>query len=128
MDRDRETIVAEIVRRDPRYRAEAYTFVLEALDFTIQRREKGQKHVSGVQLLEGFRDLAVETFGLLARAVLSEWGITKTEDVGTIVFHMIEEDLLQKTADDCRDDFRDVFDFEEALESGFRETLAKVAI
>jgi uncharacterized repeat protein (TIGR04138 family) len=76
----------------------------------------------------GFRDLAIETFGLLARAVLSEWGITRTGDVGTIVFHMIEEDLLQKTADDCRDDFQDVFDFEEALESGFRETLAKVAI
>lgn len=128
VDRDRDQILQDIVRRDPRFRVEAYTFVLEALDFTIQRREKGQKHVSGVQLLEGFRDLAIETFGLLARAVLSEWGITRTDDVGTIVFHMIEEDLLQKTADDCRDDFHDVFDFEEALESGFRETLAKVAI
>lgn len=128
MERDRDQILSDIVRRDPRFRAEAYAFVLEALDYTIQRREQGQKHVSGAQLLEGFRDLALDTFGLLARAVLSEWGITRTDDVGDMVFHMIEEDLLQKTADDTREDFHDVFSFDEAFEDGFRATLAKVAI
>lgn len=128
MDRDRDQIVASIVQRDPRFQAEAYAFVLESLDFTIQRRQKGPKHVGGAQLLEGLRDLAVAQFGLLARTVLTEWGVRTTDDVGQIVFHMIEEDLLQKTADDSIDDFHDVFDLEESLESGFRETLAKVSI
>ena len=128
MERDRDDVLREIVRRDPRFPEQAYTFVLEALDFTIRRRGKGRKHVGGVELIEGFRDLALETFGLLARAVFAEWGISRTGDVGAIVFRMIEEDLLQKTADDRLEDFEDVFDFEETFENGFRETLAKVAI
>jgi uncharacterized repeat protein (TIGR04138 family) len=128
VDRDRDDVMREIVQRDPRFRLEGYTFVLEALDFTIQRREKGKKHVSGPELLEGFRDLAIAQFGLLARAVLSEWGVHRTDDVGEMVFHMIEEDLLQKTADDHLEDFRGVYDFHDAFELGFRETLAKVAI
>ena len=128
MDRDRDDVIREIVARDARYRAQAFAFVLESLDFTIGRRGKGRKHVSGPELLEGFRDCAIESFGLLARAVLSEWGITKTDDVGEIVFLMIEEDLLQKTADDRREDFYGVFDFAEAFEDGFRATLARVTI
>jgi uncharacterized repeat protein (TIGR04138 family) len=128
MSKDRDDVVREIVRRDARYRAEAYAFLLEALDFTIQRRGKGRKHVSGPELLEGFRDFAVQQFGLLARAVLAEWGITTTDDVGEMVFALIEEDLLQKTADDRREDFHALFDFVEAFDREFRATLSAVAI
>ena len=56
MSKDRDDVVREIVRRDARYRAEGYAFLLEALDFTIQRRGKGRKHVSGPELLEMMRD------------------------------------------------------------------------
>jgi uncharacterized repeat protein (TIGR04138 family) len=128
LERDRDDVISVIVRRDPRFRAEAFTFVLESLDFTIGRRGKGRKHVSGPELLEGFRDFAINTFGLLARAVLSEWGITRTDDVGEIVFLMIEEDLLQKTADDRREDFCGVYDFADAFEDGFRLCLASVSL
>jgi uncharacterized repeat protein (TIGR04138 family) len=128
VERDRDDVLRELVRRDARYPEQAYLFVLEALDFTIKRRGKGRKHVGGVELIEGFRDLSLDTFGLLARAVLAEWNVTTTSDVGSIVFRMIEEDLLQKTADDRREDFDDVFDFAETFENGFRETLSKVAI
>ncbi len=128
MDRDKDEVIRDIVRRDARYRADAYVFLLEALDFTIQRRGKGRKHVSGGELLEGFRDHAVATFGFLARTVLFEWGIERTDDVGDLVFHLIEEDLLQKTADDRREDFHDLFDFAEAFDEGFRLSLAQVAI
>jgi len=128
VDRDKDEVIRDIVRRDTRYRADAYAFLLEALDFTIQRRGKGRKHVSGGELLEGFRDHAVGTFGFLARTVLAEWGIERTDDVGDLVFHLIEEDLLQKTADDRRADFHDLFDFTEAFDEGFRLSLAQVAI
>jgi uncharacterized repeat protein (TIGR04138 family) len=116
------------VKRHGQFRVEAYAFLLEALDFTIQRRSKGRKHVTGPQLMEGFRDYAVAQFGFLAHAVLAEWGIHRTDDVGELVFHMIEEDLLQKTADDSADEFHDLFDFAEAFDEGFRATLAKVAL
>jgi uncharacterized repeat protein (TIGR04138 family) len=125
---DRDQVIRRIAARDARYRAEAYPFVLEALDFTIQRRGKGRKHVSGPELLEGFRDHALQTFGFLARPVLLEWGIATTDDVGEIVFRLIEEDLLQKTADDRREDFHDLFDFAEAFDAGFKKSLSNVGI
>jgi uncharacterized repeat protein (TIGR04138 family) len=128
MNKDRDDVVREIVRRDARYRPEGYAFLLEALDFTIQRRGKGRKHVSGPELLDGYRDFAVQQFGLLARAVLAEWGVTSTDDVGEMVFALIEEDLLQKTADDRREDFHALFDFHEAFDREFRATLSAVAI
>jgi uncharacterized repeat protein (TIGR04138 family) len=127
-DDDRDEALRRILARDPRYRADAYPFVLEALDYTIRRRGKGQKHVTGPELLEGFRDHAIETFGYLARAVLREWGIRTTDDVGELVFHLIEEDLLQKTADDRREDFHAVYAFDEAFDRGFERALAQVAI
>ena len=128
MERDKDDAVREIVRRHPRYRAEGYQFLLEALDFTIQRRGKGRKHVSGAELLDGYRDLALQTFGFLARSVLRQWGVDSTDDVGRMVFHLIEEDLLQKTADDRPEDFHAVYDFDEAFEDGFERALAKMAI
>jgi uncharacterized repeat protein (TIGR04138 family) len=127
-DDDRDDAMRRILGRDPRFRADAYPFVLEALDFTIRRRGKGQKHVTGPELLEGFRDHAIETFGYLARAVLREWGVRTTDDVGELVFNLIEEDLLQKTADDRREDFHAVYDFDEAFDRGFERALAQVAI
>ena len=45
--------------------------------------------------------------GNSARSVLAEWGILTTDDVGSVVFNLIEEDLLQKTADDRREGPRD---------------------
>ena len=128
MDRDREDEIREVSRRDGRYAAEAYTFLLESLDFTITRRAAGKKHVSGPELLEGFRDLAVETFGFLARCVLAEWGIESTDDVGEVVFGLIEQDLLQKTAEDRREDFHAVYDFAEAFDEGFSKILSAVEI
>ncbi len=128
MERERDDVIRSLVQRHGRYRADAYTFLLEALDFTIQRRGKGRKHVTGPDLLEGFRDYALSQFGFLARVVLAEWGLATTDDVGEVVFHLIEEDLLQKTADDRKEDFHDLFDFAEAFEEGFRESLARVAI
>ena len=128
MDRDKDEVIRDIASRDPRYRVEAYAFLLESLDFTIERRGKGKKHVTGAELAEGFRDLAVQQFGFLARAVLAEWGIRATDDVGEMVFHLIGEDLLQKTADDRREDFHDLFDFSDAFDQGWRRSLAEVAI
>lgn len=128
MDRDRDDVIRDIVRRDGRYSGEAYTFLLESLDFTITRRAKGKKHVAGPELLDGFRDLALETFGFLARSVLCEWGIEATDDVGEIVFGLIGEDLLQKTAEDSREDFHAVYDFADAFDEGFKKSLADVLI
>ena len=64
----------------------------------------------------GLRDLAVERWGLLAKTVLRQWKVKRTEDFGRIVFALIDEGRLRKQADDTIDDFRNVYDFDEAFD------------
>ncbi|MCI0433382.1 MAG: hypothetical protein L0271_07020 [Gemmatimonadetes bacterium] len=101
--------------RDPRFHDAAYLFVVSALHFVIQRLPE-PRHISGRELAEGVRDLAVQRFGPMARTVLEHWGIRATVDVGAIVFGLVECGVLIKQADDEIADFADVFDFDEAFE------------
>ncbi|MEI6232988.1 MAG: Minf_1886 family protein [Planctomycetota bacterium] len=114
-ERDEEQKLAQILVRDDRYRRESYRFVQEGLEFTMQRRGR-RGHVSGRDLVLGLRDLARERFGLMARTVLTQWGVKSTSDFGELVFNMIEEDIMSKQDSDTRADFADIFDFEEAFE------------
>jgi uncharacterized repeat protein (TIGR04138 family) len=120
--------LAEVVRRDPRYPYEAYEFVYQALNHTqkmLEREPAGEPgeaehHVSGRELLEGVRDLALREFGLMARTVFRMWGIHRTDDFGEIVFNLVEANLMSKTSEDERLDFHDVYDLDEALLHSFR--------
>jgi uncharacterized repeat protein (TIGR04138 family) len=120
----------EVVQRDPRYAYEAYEFVFAALAHTqrmlgrVPPKESSASevdyHVSGPQLLEGIRELALREYGLMARTVFRTWGINCTLDVGEIVFNLVAANLMSKTTEDCRDDFRDVYDLDRALVHEYR--------
>jgi uncharacterized repeat protein (TIGR04138 family) len=51
----------------------------------------------------------------MTKTVLAGWGITCTEDVGEVVFNMVENGLLGKTDEDSRDDFLNGYDFDKAF-------------
>jgi len=51
--------------------------------------------------------------------VLNEWGVHRCEDFGEIVFNMVEHDLLAKTSEDSRENFKGGYDFEEAFRKPF---------
>src|SRR2546421_7996499 len=119
----------EVVRRDPRYAYEAYEFVFDALAHTQkmlgrtalpEAQAEQDHHVSGPQLLDGIRDLALREFGLLARTVFRMWGVNATGDFGEIVFNLIEAGLMSKSDRDTLTDFRDVFDLDDALVRSYR--------
>src|SRR5712692_4222413 len=108
--------LADLVRRDPRYAYEAYEFVFAALNHTQRllgrmpsENETGaaepHHHVSGRELVEGVRDLALREFGMMARVVFRLWGINRTADFGEIVFNLVEENLMSKNDKDTRADF-----------------------
>jgi uncharacterized repeat protein (TIGR04138 family) len=69
--------------------------------------------------LQGARELAIARFGPVAKTVLEQWGIGATEDFGAIVFQMVEQGLLGKTAEDKQSDFARGYDFEEAFVRNF---------
>ena len=114
-----EKLLDGILARDPRYTVEAYAFVRAGLDYTVRRLEK-PRHVSGQELLDGIREFALMEFGPMTKTVLNGWGITQTEDVGEIVFNMVETGLLGRTEKDSRADFANGYDFEEAFRKPFR--------
>ncbi len=116
---DRFTGLIKILRKDKRHSFEAYAFVLSALDYTLQKlKRKG--HVSGQELAYGIKDYCLEQFGPMSRTVLEHWGIKKTGDFGEIVFNMIEVGLLGKSEQDSKADFKDIYDFKEAFDEGWK--------
>jgi uncharacterized repeat protein (TIGR04138 family) len=122
-----ETDFAEAVRQicagDCPFDRQAFHFVREALDFTTSSLEKPKegdnRHISGRQLTEGIRKYALQEFGPMAATVLKEWGITKTEDFGRIVFLLVETGKLGKTENDRIEDFMDGYDFYDAFTAPF---------
>ncbi len=114
-----EKSVVSILKRDNRFDPHAYFFLKEALDFTLKRisdSNGGQaRHVSGPELLEGCRDYALEQFGPMASTLMTEWSVRKCQDVGDMVFHLIEEQVFGKQDSDKKEDFSEVFDFTDSL-------------
>jgi uncharacterized repeat protein (TIGR04138 family) len=142
----------QLLQRDRRYTLDAYLFVLEALSFAQEslgmgqepaaedleplpaessgatrskpgrRRRQVERHVSGQELCEAARKYGLQQYGYLAPTVLAAWGIRRTSDIGEIVFNMIGIGQMRKTRADKREDFHDVYRFDE----GFSRDLAFV--
>jgi uncharacterized repeat protein (TIGR04138 family) len=115
---DLETAILDLAQKHGQYRANAYKFVMDAVQFTVNRLPE-KRHVTGRELLEGIRDLAVQAFGPMAKTVFEQWGIRRTEDFGTIVFQLVDSGLLGKTDADKQSDFSRGYDFNEAFVRNF---------
>jgi uncharacterized repeat protein (TIGR04138 family) len=133
-----------LVEADPRYKLEAYLFVFEALRYAQEVMGLGrlapsepqpdppypteqvepQRHVTGQELCEAARRYALDRYGLMAKAVLNSWGIRSTSDIGEIVFNLIRIGRMSKTREDRREDFDDVYDFDEAFRVDFRSLMS----
>lgn len=111
----RDGIMDRIRLRERRFDERAYLFVLAALEFH-QSRLTERRHITGRELAESCRDLALERYGVLARQVLEHWGIRSSADIGDVVFTLVDLELLMSQPTDTRDEFADVFDFDRAFE------------
>jgi len=118
-----EEVLEQILARDSRYTREAYFFVREALDFTQKSATKSGRdqvrHVTGQELLDGIREFALQQYGPMTQLLLGEWGLTRCEDFGELVFNMVEAGLLAKTKKDSREDFKGGYDFDDAFRRPF---------
>ena len=98
----------EILKKDDRYDSRAYDFVLEVINFA-STDAKG--HVTGQELLNYFRDMALDAYGPLTYTVLNDWGVRCCEDVGAIVFNLYDAKRIGKTDSDSPEDFVGGFNF-----------------
>lgn len=121
----REGIMDQIRLREQRFDERAYLFVLSALEHS-QTKLVERRHITGPELAQACRDLALQRFGVMARVVLEHWGVRSTMDIGDIVFTLVDLGLLISQPQDRRDDFYGVFDFEEAFEREYPWSTAHV--
>ncbi|UCF06789.1 MAG: hypothetical protein JSV33_07130 [bacterium] len=110
--------IRAIIDKDARYKEEAYSFVMAALEESISKLSQ-VRHVSAAELLEGIKHYAIRQFGPMAKEVFNFWGITTTEDFGNIVFNLIDAGLLSKTEQDCIEDFAVGYDFRKIFEEDY---------
>src|SRR5829696_7348872 len=104
--------------RERRFDERAYLFVLAALEYH-QARLTERRHISGRELAEACRDLAIERYGVLARIVLEHWGIRSSADIGDVVFTLVDLELLMSQSTDTREEFADVYDFDRVFDSEY---------
>jgi uncharacterized repeat protein (TIGR04138 family) len=130
------TALSQLLRQDTRYKPEAYQFVRAGLAYAQEvlllgepAEQAGRKkdrsklrHVTGQDLCYALRQFAHEQFGLMARLVLADWGIRSTSDWGEIVYNLIRVGIMTRSPADRREDFDNVFDFDQALVREFRIT------
>jgi len=111
--------IEAIIRKDSRFDPSAYLFLKEALDFTVNRAKEDNngenRHVSGPELLDGFREFILQQFGPMAFTLLREWGVHRCSHIGEMVFLLIGEQVFGKQDSDSVEDFSDIFTFEEAF-------------
>jgi len=116
-----DDVLARIRARGGPYHERSFLFVLATIEY-LQTRLDARRHVSGAELAWACRDFAREQFGLLAPTVLRFWGIAGTEDIGRIVFHLIDVGLLAQQPADRIEDFDRVYDFDEVFTTDYRWT------
>ena len=119
-------VIELICKEDARYDRKAYTFIRQGLDHTVKEirkkdAEKAQRsrHVTGPELLDGLRLYALEQYGPLTMTVLNAWGVKRCQDFGELVFNLIEYNVFSKTENDKREDFADIYTFEDAFVKPF---------
>ena len=125
-EQDVNTIITLIRKEDDRFDRQAYLFIRDGLEHAVKElkkrdasRARASRHVSGRELSEGLRDYALMQFGPLAKTVLNFWGIKETIHFGDIVYNLIEYNVFSKTEDDSREDFANVFAFDDVFVTPF---------
>ena len=116
--------IKEIHHKDDRFGKGAYYFIREALDHTLKNLEKEDRknkgHVSGIELLNGIRDYALDRFGPMTMTLMEHWNISKCRDFGDIVFNLVDHGILGRTENDSLEDFEGGYTFKEAFEYPFQ--------
>ena len=77
------------------------------------------RHVTGQELCWVIRDVALERWGLMARSVLAQWNVNGTDDIGVVVFALVENHWLAKQPTDSLDDFNRVYSFAEVFDKQY---------
>jgi uncharacterized repeat protein (TIGR04138 family) len=114
--------VRRSIHQDPRYHPAAYELVRDALHVAAKKfrdENADDQHVSGQELLAGFRDHVLAEYGPMSSLLLDQWGLQRGEDVGNIVYNLIAVGYFGKNDGDSLEDFAGGYNFATAFSEPF---------
>lgn len=103
---------ADIVAKDKRFNARAYALLMDVFRYLSG---DDRRHVAGEDIVDEFRERALDQYGPLTYTVLTEWGLTRTEDIGEMMFNLVDGRRIGRDDSDLADAFVDAYDFKEAF-------------
>ena len=103
---------ADIVAKDKRYAARAYALLMDVVHFLSGGKHR---HVSGEEILDEFKERALDQYGPLTYTVLDEWGLSCTEDIGEMMFNLVDAKRIGRDENDTSDSFVGGYDFKETF-------------
>lgn len=112
-------------QKDQRYQPAAYELVRDALHIAAKKfrdENADDQHVSGQELLAGFRDHVLNEYGPMSLLILEQWGLHRGEDVGNIVYNLIDVGYFGKNDGDSITDFAGGYEFKTAFTNPFLPT------
>lgn len=101
----------DIVGKDSRYDARAYALLMDVIRFL----GKNGRHMDAAQILDEFKETALDQYGPMTYRVLAEWGLKSCEDIGEMMFNLAESHRVAKDENDSIDAFTGGYDFKETF-------------
>lgn len=102
---------SDVVAKDGRYDARAYALLMDCIHY-LGREDK---HMSAADILEEFRERALDQFGPMTYTVLTEWGLSCCEDIGEMMFNLTEFNRVRRDEEDTPESFLGGYDFRETF-------------
>lgn len=101
----------DIVAKDARYDARAYALLMDVIHYLGE----GDRHMSGEDILDEFKERALDQYGPMTYTVLREWGVKRCEDIGEMMFNLVESRRIGRDEGDTPEAFVGGYDFREAF-------------
>ena len=108
---------SDIVAKDHRYNARAYALLMDVINYLSEELET--KHMDAGFILDEFRERTLDQYGPLSYTVLTEWGVERCEDIGEMMFNLVESKRVNKDDSDSPEAFVGRYDFEEAFKGPY---------
>lgn len=100
----------DVVAKDGRYHPRAYALLMDVIHYL---GGSDDRHMSGAEILDEFKERALDQYGPMTYTVLTEWGLTCTEDIGEMMFNLVDGRRISKDDDDSAEAFVGGYDFKE---------------
>ncbi len=113
-----DSTIENICANDIRYHKNAYHNIFNALAY-CETVMKTEKNLTAKELVIGYKDITLSKYGALALEVLHHWGIYSTQDIGNIVFNLVNANLLGRSQGDKIEDFKNIFDLTQEMKSPY---------